>query len=276
MNQNQRCLIAIDLDDTVLSNLFSLSSASVATLIDAQSAGHVVMIATARPSCMALPYHRAMGLHGPISTLNGAYLYHPDDPAFPTYRELISETSVAAISAAIKRAGITFAWMENDDDLAAIHLPQLDHLYFREVFRQSNVTFYPELPARPTGRIFAYADDRARAEAVLEEISACPDVDCRMYPQSGEGVRFNCAARTADKWYAVKHAAEWYGIAPENIITFGDQENDRKMLFNAGHGFVLCNGSAKLQEDAIRAGVGVTKHTCADGGVAWELKKLLF
>ena len=63
MDKNKRCLIAIDLDDTVLSTYYSLSSESVRALIEAQAAGHVVMIATARPEAMALPYHRAMGFH---------------------------------------------------------------------------------------------------------------------------------------------------------------------------------------------------------------------
>ena len=275
MNGDQRCLIAVDLDDTILSGLFSLSSASVMALIEAQSAGHVVMIATARPSCMALPYHRAMGLRGPISTLNGAYLYHPDDAGFPARRELIGEASVAAISGAIKRAGIAYAWMERDDDLAAIHLPRPEHLYFREVFRQSNVTFHQELPILPAGRIFAYADGQAQADRVLAETAACSDVNCRLFSQKEGGFRLNFASAAADKWHAVKRAADWYGIDPKNIIAFGDQENDRMMLFSAGHGFVMCNGGAKLRQDAVRAGVGVTKRTCADGGVAWELKKLL-
>ena len=56
MNRNERHLIAVDLDDTILSELFSLNVKSVWKLIDLQDAGHVVMIATARPTFIDLPY----------------------------------------------------------------------------------------------------------------------------------------------------------------------------------------------------------------------------
>ena len=72
MEENKRFLIAIDLDDTVLSSLFSLCARSVEALIDAKQAGHRVMIATARPTAMALPYYRLLGLDTPLSVLNGA------------------------------------------------------------------------------------------------------------------------------------------------------------------------------------------------------------
>ena len=55
MNAADRHLIAVDLDDTILSAYFSLSAESVRALIEAQNAGHVVMIATARPEPWPFP-----------------------------------------------------------------------------------------------------------------------------------------------------------------------------------------------------------------------------
>jgi len=115
MNAADRHLIAVDLDDTILSSYFSLSSESVRVLIEAQAAGHVIMIATARPEAMALPYHRAMGFHGPISTLNGAHLYHPDDVSFPHYTELVSAKSTGIFSEAAHRLGVKKIWLEENN-----------------------------------------------------------------------------------------------------------------------------------------------------------------
>lgn len=275
MNAANRHLIAVDLDDTILSTYFSLSSESVRALIDAQAAGHVVMIATARPEAMSLPYHRAMGFHGPLSTLNGAHLYHPDDPSFPVYTELVSAESTAIFSAAAHRLGVTRLWLELNNRVHAVSNPDPDFFYFLEVFRQSGVTCHDRLPAIPAARIYACTDTAQQADELLSIMSARTDCALRHHVTASGQHRINCNAVTADKWYAVKRAADFYGIPRENIVTFGDAINDRLMLTSAGHGFVLCNGGKAFVDEMRAIGVGVTEYPCAEGGVGREIRKLL-
>lgn len=275
MIANQRCLIAVDLDSTILSDYFSLSARSVRALIRAQNEGHIVMIATARPEAMALPYHRAMGFHGPISTLNGAYLYHPDDPAFPRYAELISAESMAVAAEAIRRAGVTRAWVELNDHVNAVGEPT-GFFYFEEVFRQSGATLYPTLPAEPGARLYCCIDTAGQAEKIHDAMRSCKDVSERYYVTPDGEHRLNYNAATADKWYAVRRAADWYGIPNENIITFGDAGNDAKMISNAGHGFVLRNAEEQFRITMVKSGAAVTELTCPEGGVGREIEKLLF
>ena len=276
MDKSKRSLIAIDLDSTVLSDYFSLSSKSVRTLIEAQAAGHVVMIATARPEAMTMPYHRAMGFHGPVSTLNGAYLYHPDDPAFPVFEELVSAETTAVFSDAADRAGVKRIWMERNDVVHAVSDPTPDFFYFREVFRQSGAVYHDKLPALPAGRIYACMETAEQAESIIAELNKCPDAAIRHHITPSGEHRLNVNAVTADKWFAVKRAADIFGIPNENIITFGDEVNDRRMILSAGHALVLCNGNKALQEEALAAGAGVTELPCAEGGVGNEIRKLLF
>lgn len=275
MNMCNRHLIAVDLDDTILSSYYSLNSESVRALIEAQSAGHVVMIATARPKAMALPYHRAMGFHGPISTLNGAYLYHPDDPGFPIYRDLTSAESTDAFSELADRLGVKKIWFELDDAVHAVADPAEDFFYFREVFRQSGATHHNRLPAMPAARIYACADTEEQGNEIMAVMGARQDLSLRRYVSPGGEHRINCNAASADKWFAVKRAADFYGIPTENIVTFGDASNDRMMILSAGHGFVMCNGNADFVEEMRSEGANVTERPCAEGGVACELKKLL-
>lgn len=276
MNASDRHLIAVDLDDTILSAYYSLSSESVRALIEAQTAGHVVMIATARPEAMALPYHRAMGFHGPISTLNGAYLYHPDDPDFPMITNLISPESTQAISDAAHRLGIPKIWLEQNNTVHAVSDPDPDFFYFREVFRQSGACYHDRLPAVPAGRIYACTDSAERADALLEVMSTLPDCAFRRYITPSGEHRINCNAVTADKWHAVRRAAELCGVPESNIVTFGDATNDRMMIASAAHGHVLCNGASSFVEEMRAEGVTVTEYPCAEGGVGHEIRKLLF
>lgn len=276
MNAADRHLIAVDLDDTILSAYFSLSAESVRTLIEAQADGHVVMIATARPEAMALPYHRAMGFHGPISTLNGAHLYHPDDPSFPAFSDPVSAESTAVISAAAHRLGIQKIWLEQNRAVHAVSDPAPDFFYFREVFRQSGTTYHDRLPAVPAARIYACADTPEQAEGLMEVMSTLPDCSFRRYITPSGEHRINCNAVTADKWHAVRRAAEICGIPESNIVTFGDASNDRLMITSAAHGYVLCNGAPSFVEEMRAEGVNVTESPCAEGGVGREIRKLLF
>lgn len=276
MDKSKRCLIAVDLDDTILSTYFSLSSESVRALIEAQAAGHVVMIATARPEAMALPYHRAMGFHGPISTLNGAYLYHPEDPAFPVYRELVSAESTKVFSDAADRLGVKKIWMELNDRVYAVADPAEDFFYFREVFRQSGAEYHDRLPAVPAARIYACADNEEQGDEIMAVMGERADCTVRKYISPTGEYRINCNAVTADKWYAVKRAADACGVEEENIITFGDAVNDRMMITRAANGFVLCNGNPAFVESVQADGARVTEYPCAEGGVGREIRKLLF
>ncbi len=275
MNPSQRHLIAIDLDDTILSAHFSLNTDSVKTLIDCQEAGHVVMIATARPEALALPYHRILHLRGPISTLNGAYLYHPDDPAFPVFSDLISAETTAAISDAAHDLGIKRIWFEINDHCYAVGDPDPAFHYFKEIFRVSGASYHDRLPALPAARIYACADTKKPIMALDALIAARGDCATRYYVSQNGEHRLNINAATADKWFAVKRAADHYGIPNENIITFGDALNDKDMIFSAGHGFVMCNGNKNMIEEAQKKGIGVTKYPCHEGGVGFELRELL-
>lgn len=275
MNAKERHLIALDLDDTILSTFFSLCSESVRALIEAQNAGHVVMIATARPEAMALPYHRAMGFHGPICTLNGAYLYHPDDKSFSECVELMNSEAVQALSDIADKVGVKRIWTEVNDHAYAVADPAPDFFYFHEIFRQSGVTYSDKLPIVPSGRTYLCADTQEQADEILKVMRARDDVALRYYVSASGEHRINFCASTADKWFAVKRAADYYGIPTENIITFGDAMNDYQMIFNAGHGFVMCNGNKEMIAEARQKGVGVTEYPCAEGGIAKELKKLL-
>ena len=272
---NSRYLIATDLDDTILSSYFSLSADSVNALIEAQEAGHVVMIATARPKCMSLPYHRAMGLRGPLSMLNGARLEHPDDPDFPAENHMISRDTVAAIVDLLKHADSDRLWLADGDDMYAYGAPTASQSYMRELFRQSNVYWSDEMPVRETNRLFGFVGSMEAGRQIIDQMADYKDIVLRLYPQSDGGCRINGSSVTADKWYSVRRAAEIYGIPTENILTFGDEENDRLMILGAGHGFAMCNGNAKLHEQALAAGKKITELPCAEGGVGHEVRKLL-
>lgn len=70
-----------------------------------------------------------------------------------------------------------------------------------------------------------------------------------------------------DKGSGLQKYAEWNNIPMENIIAFGDNENDNTMLEDAGWGVCLKDGSEGTKEHAD----AVTDYGCNDGGVGHYL-----
>lgn len=275
MQTKDRYLIAIDLDDTVLNELFSLNVQSVWSLINAQDAGHIVMIATARPTCIALPYYRALGLHSLLSTVNGNYLYHPDDPSIPMIRHELCAEHTQQVLSAMEELSIRHAWIHNDDDLYTLDGVYPPHPYWRLLFRHSRVHTMASLPRITAGRIMAQADTQAQLEEMKKRFENVPGVIVGGGPNGFGTWNVTVMPESANKWYTVQEAARYYGIDDDHIACFGDENNDRMMVMNARHGFVMCNGNPGLITDMKALHKGVTTYPCREGGVGYEVDKLL-
>ena len=73
------------------------------------------------------------------------------------------------------------------------------------------------------------------------------------------------------KWKSILEYSNSRGIKPEEIIAFGDDNNDIEMIVNAGLGVAMKNGSSLIKEVADN----ISEKDNEDSGVAFELKKIL-
>jgi Cof subfamily protein (haloacid dehalogenase superfamily) len=76
---------------------------------------------------------------------------------------------------------------------------------------------------------------------------------------------------SANKGVALLRIAEYYGIAAETIMAFGDAENDREMLSYAGIGVAMANASESLRRESD----AVTVMNNNNAGVANFLLEVL-
>ena len=75
----------------------------------------------------------------------------------------------------------------------------------------------------------------------------------------------------ATKGFAVNGLAELLGIGKENIMCFGDGENDCPMLEYADYSFAMANGN-----DLAKSAAKYVTDTCDNAGVAKAIKKYVF
>lgn len=104
---------------------------------------------------------------------------------------------------------------------------------------------------------------KAVADAVREQ---CPDsfiVDCDH--QWVEVMNVNC-----NKGNGLKILAEFLGISRNEIVAFGDGDNDIEMLEYAGTSIAMGNASKKLKAVADRITLGVNSN-----GLAYEIERIL-
>jgi Cof subfamily protein (haloacid dehalogenase superfamily) len=75
----------------------------------------------------------------------------------------------------------------------------------------------------------------------------------------------------ATKWNGIKELSKYYDIETENIVSFGDNENDLEMIKNSGIGIAVGNGIDEIKDMA--------KYICGtnenDGVANWIEKNIL-
>ena len=77
--------------------------------------------------------------------------------------------------------------------------------------------------------------------------------------------------RSATKEHALIKSSEWFNISPHDIIAFGDDTNDIKMLKTAGTGVAMGNAINSVKEVADY----ITESNDNEGISAWINKYLI-
>lgn len=272
--RDKRCLIAVDLDDTTLDNLYELNDITTKVLKQLSKLGHKVMIATARPTSLTLPHYERLELDTLAALCNGADLVANLADKHQTLRkQYMPSCDLKKIFDAIPLDIIDDLGIERNDILY-MYGDMKGFLYFEELIKQSNVEYIDikSIPSVDAGRVFFRLKNTPDA---IESINRLKDIESinvyyKKMRWDREQVYVNIRSMLADKWYSVKEAADCYGIDRENIIAFGDEYNDSMMLKNAGFGFAMLNGSEELKQDIGR----ITQYSHADGGVGRELARM--
>lgn len=264
-------LIIFDLDGTVLPRLTELNDLTVETMKAAKAAGHIVCISSARPLAMSKWVYDKMGLDTAISTLNGAHIFHPTDATFPEYEVSIPRELTKKIFDFCKENDSYPYYAERGDKLwytDGIH----NDYYTLHIEKADPLVPMPEDNDIGTGaaRIIVNPTTQELCDRLRAMVEATGELSFAEWhytpsPLNGNsGIRVSIAPLAADKGYAMKYIAEFYGIPLEDCYAFGDLWNDFGMLRDAGHGYALKDSQASRESEAKY----VTRYTCAECGVA--------
>lgn len=246
--------IALDMDGTLLTWDHRISSATRAALDQARTRGIKVLLVTGRHFMTARPFHHELALDTPIICSNGAYLYDPEqdrildgDPlAIAPLDQLLGQIEAQAMGALFHLSeGIGFLGCEE-------HVTRIRHWSARQP-EHLKVSLLPaddpaSWLAQPIWKLELFNQDPARLHAFMSDVvDAMPFTRDWAAPYAVELVQPGCS-----KGNRLAQWAESEGIAMENVVAFGDNNNDLSMFEQVGLAVAMGNAASQIQTAADR------------------------
>lgn len=258
--------IASDLDDTLLNEHGALSALTVEVLQTCIRRGIHVIPASGRTQVSLRPYAEAIGVDCPYIACNGAQIISQDD------RVLMEETFSPELAKEICR------YLQAEGFYVQVY--QDDYFYYEaECENARKYKHSSGMAGKAVGDLQAFVDfpvpkvlsinDPAEVQRVL------PLIQKRF-----EGVAtftlskpffIEAVAPNVTKGGALQKVTEGLGIAPENVMAFGDSLNDISLFTFAGHGVAMGNG----REEAKKAARYLCPPNTEDGVARFILDRVL-
>ena len=256
--------LALDLDGTLLVGE-ELPAENVRALREARDAGYRILIATARWRQMALGIAEEIGVADPVIACSGAQVYDPAvgkdvfDERLPAD---FTEELFALCDANRCIATVTFSdrsLVKLDGGPGTLNLPDLE-------WTPALTGAEPSLP-----RVAAIQGSAvvARIRSELEPKYAGAVHIADSIGPNGK-IILTATGANASKGHALRAACRHMGIGAEQVVAFGDAENDIEM-FNAA-GASVAMGQA---DEATRRAATFVSSPNTEGGVARAVERLL-
>ena len=262
-------LIVGDLDDTLLNPEGELSPRTLAALHDAIEARARVTFASGRMVEAVSFFAGQLGINAPVICYNGAMVYDFENDHILSRLDIPAPTA-RAICAMAEKLGLYMQAYPGESYYCAsrcehtARYAQSIHVRARETKGNAPLSEWIDSGQMKLLGIGAQEE----IPGLIERFRvAFPDgIDFYM----SKPIYIEIVSHDANKANALHALATALRIPRENILAFGDGQNDIAMLEYAGQGCAMANASPEVQARADRV-VGSN----AEDGVAIEIERLL-
>ena len=245
-------LMVCDLDGTLVQKDLTVSPAVKAIIkrINTTTTTKVVL-ATGRMFPSALPYAQLFGLTTPIITYQGSTIHETDHA--PQFNRIF----YTPVPLEIAKQLVAYC-AENDIHINCyvndILYSRPHELYVQEYKNTSSIepsltnnlaSILTEAPPK----LVVINNDPAVLEKMKAYLAETFGKEVISWCQSRHNF-LEITAPNVSKWNAISFLAQRWGIAPENILCLGDEENDLSMLTQAGLGIAMGNGPIAIHQQA--------------------------
>ena len=274
-------LVACDMDGTLLDSSKRIRQATLDAVRAVQARGIPVTLASGRIYTMLPVYSRLLDIRVPLITSNGAIVIHPETGETALDTRLEPEAAAAVVRLAMEH---TLDLSILAPELCLFTATSLRYQNFLGYNRQAAELGLEPMPLEQVGPELGVDELLARvaqlrlskflvyrpsvqALAALEVLVASqPSL---LLTQSDHGLYEVLPAGTS-KGVALAALARHMGLDLDEVMAFGDFDNDRDLLETAGFPVAMANGT-----EEIRALADFVTRSNDEDGVAWALQRLL-
>lgn len=261
-------LIALDMDGTLLNSRHELSPETIRALYKLKEKGIICVICTGRSIAGLEKYPEVLDLDMPVITFNGAVIIDSDKIKILNAFLLQKEYALKIWQLSEKYNTNLIIWSDNKPYCNRINEQTL---FYSKVLKMPLVEIENVQDFIENHQItkMMFFDHENKIKDFKSNISKIKDFNVN-YCMSNQYMLefFNVQASKAN---ALDFLRRYYNITPEQMMAFGDGENDIDMLDYVGFGIVMENAL-----DSVKAhGKYITKSNDEDG-VAFAIDKFIF
>ncbi len=239
-------LVAIDIDDTLLTDDMKITAKTRRALEQAIGQGVIVTLATGRMYASAKLIAGQLALNVPIITYQGSLVKKLLDEQV-IYERSVPEMEARMIFEYAKEHGLHLQAYHND-----ILLVKEDNRKIKHYAKLLNIPYtvvpdFDKWASKPLTKLLII-DDPDRLDEIKHELTAVLGGNVHLTKSKPNYLEFLHPEGT--KGHAVRYLADHFGIGIDQVIAIGDSWNDREMLEAAGLGVAMGNAIPALKEIA--------------------------
>lgn len=252
-------LIASDMDDTLLNAAGVLTPRTENALKRAMDAGVSVVLASGRMLESALPFARQLSVNAPLIVYNGAMVYDLKQSRALETRPISADVA-RGICKMAEALGIYVQAYPGEGYFAA-RRTKYTGLYEDSIKVDCAITdvSLSEWIASPQIKLLTIGEKEDTFANIEKFRAAFPDISFMMSRPN----YIEIVAKGVDKKHALEKVISALNIAPEEVLAFGDGQNDVGMLNFAGLGYCVENASEGVRAQVARTCPPNTRDGCA-------------
>lgn len=245
--------IITDLDRTLLRTDKTISEYTYAILKKCHDRGILLMAATARPERAILTYQDQIGFEA-ITTLNGARIILPHSIIENGIEPSSAETILRKV---IMIPDVVLSMETGNGIYSNVPIPEW------------NAKVFNEFPALPTESIIYKILLSSNENNIQQEAEKALTSDTYMTVAEGKLVQIMSTAST--KWNGIKTMLKAVGVKYDDVVYFGDDNDDIEPIKNCGVGVAVSNAI----DEVLAAADYITANNDMDGVAQYIEKNLL-
>ena len=284
-------LVAIDLDGTMLDSFGQVTENTKKVIQKTIEKGTDVIIASGRPIDSIKTIAKEIGSNKYFIAGNGALIYdiQKDEVLYKKYMnkqkvleiiKICEENSISynvytekTILATVLKYNVLYYYKENlkKQEDKRTHINIVENMY----------EYIQKMPEEKFLKITICDDSKAIFQSIIRKLEKISDIEIldvshmsrKVIEQGTESIPIEyyyteISSKDVDKWNAIEFLISKLNIKKEEVITIGDNINDKKMIEQAGLGIIMGQSMPQLKEIADYVTTSNTEE-----GVAKALSK---